>query len=134
MNGRIHVSVPYTRPVESDIFGPAARLCAEVTMTNPNSGVHETRECYFEFEERYGKYLCPERSDAFVAALLFTGLENSYDIEFETPLTERLFYQLQDDYIPMMAKYNANFPLYKINLIGKTTSSKLEKIHKGGGG
>ena len=94
-------------------------------MTNPNTGVNETCPLYFDFEQRYEEYLCPERSDAFVMGLLSSAMETGCDIEFETPMTDRLFYQMNDDYLPMMAKYHANFPLYDIRLLGPAISAKL---------
>lgn len=125
MNGKIRISAPYVQHIESDIFGSAVRLAADVNMTNPNTGVNETRSLYFDFERKYEEYLCPERSDAFVMGLLSSAMENGYDIEFETPMTDRLFYQMNDDYLPMMAKYNANFPVYDVRLSGDTTSAEL---------
>ncbi len=125
MKGTIKISAPYVKHIESDIFGPAVRIAADVNMTNPNTGVNETRPLYFDFERRYEEYLCPERSDAFVMGLLSSAMENDFNIEFETPMTDRLFYQMNDDYLPMMAKYNANYPLYDIRLSGPVTSVEL---------
>ena len=131
MKGTIKISAPYVEQTESDIFGPAVRLAADVEMINPNTGVMEKRPLFFEFERRYEEYLCPERSDAFVMGLLSTAMENDCNIEFKTPMTDRLFYQMNDDYLPMMAKYNANFPLSDIRLSGPVTSAELLT---GGGG
>lgn len=131
VKGTIKISAPHVEQTESDIFGPAVRLAADVNMTNPNTGVNETRPLYFDFARKYEEYLCPERSDAFVMGLLSTAMENDCNIEFETPMTDRLFYQMNDDYLPMMAKYNANFPIYDIRLSGPVTSAELLT---GGGG
>lgn len=131
MKGTIKISAPYVEQTDSEIFGSAVRLAADVEMINPNTGVNEKRPLFFEFARRYEEYLCPERSDAFVMGLLSTAMENDCNIEFETPMTDRLFYQMNDDYLPMMAKYNANFPLSDIRLSGPVTSAEL--LTRGGG-
>ena len=59
---------------------------------------------YFEVDEKYAKYLCHERADAFVLGLMYFALVNGYDIECEAPLSEKLYYQLVDAYIPTVVK------------------------------
>lgn len=65
-----------------------------------------------------GGYLTPERSDAFVMGLLTTAMENGYNIEFTAPMSARLFFKIQNFYIPMIAKYNKKFGMKSIQLIG----------------
>lgn len=125
MKKTIKIGKPYIKKVDSDIFGKAVRLCAEVTMINPNTGKRETKECYFEFEKNYENYICDERSDAFVMGLLSSAMENGMDIEFEAPISEQLYYQLTTYYIPMVAKYNATYPMHFIKLIGQLDNSKI---------
>ena len=118
MKNKIKIGKPYVKEIDSDVLGKAVRLCAQITMENPNTKKNETKECYFEFEKRYKKYLCPERSDAFVMGLLSTAMENNMDIEFDAPISERLYYQLTNYYIPMISLNNKDYPLYNIKLIG----------------
>ncbi len=119
MRKKIKIGKPYiVETSDSEIFGKAVKLCAKITMENPNTKNVETKECFFEFDQKYQKNICAERSDAFVIGLLSTAMENDMDIEFEMPLSERLYYQLTNYYIPMIAKYNSNYPLYNINLMG----------------
>ena len=116
---KIIISKPYIKEEKnSKIFGHSVKLCALITMENPNTNKRETKECYFEFEKRYKKYLCENRSDAFVMGLLSSAMENGMDIEFEAPISERLYYQLTNYYIPMIAKYNRSYPMNNIKLIG----------------
>lgn len=131
MKGLIRISAPYTQRVESDIFGSAVRIAADVEMTNPNTGINETRPLFFEFERRFEQYLCPERSDAFVMGLLSTALENGDNIEFTAPMSETLYYHLSDEYIPAITKYYRNFPLFPIKLIGPKNT---QNYSCGGGG
>lgn len=125
MKNKIIISKPYIKECDSNIFGKAVRLCAKITMINPNSQKKETKECFFEFEKKYREYLVDSRSDAFVMGLLTTAMENNNDIEFEAPISERLFYQLTNYYIPMVSKYNMNYPLNDIKLIGSTDDAVI---------
>lgn len=131
MKGTIKILAPYVEQTESEIFGPAVRMSADVEMINPNTGVMEKRPLFFEFERRFQEYLCPESSDAFVLALLSTALENGDDIQFTAPMSETLFYHLSDEYIPAIAKYYKNFPLFPVKLTGPTSP---QNYLQGGGG
>ena len=115
---KIVISKIFIKKCHSDLFGQAVRLCAMVTMNNANTGKLEEKECFFEFEQRYEKYICTERSDAFVLGLLTCALETGSDIEFSEPISERLHYQLTEYYIPMLGKYNGSFPICFIRLNG----------------
>lgn len=126
MRKKIKISKPYIRECKSKIFGDAVRLCADITMLNPNTNKEETKECYFEFEKGYKKYLCPERSDAFVTGLLSSAMELDMDIEFEMPISERLYYQLINYYIPIVSKSNSYYPLYNINLFGPYNDTQIK--------
>ena len=126
MKAKITVSKPYIKQVNSDVLGKSVRLCAMVTMKNPNTKKIETKECFFEFETSYKKYLCPERSDAFVTGLLSTAMEQGMDIEFSAPISERLYYQLCTYYIPMVAENNRNYPMHKIQLIGPYDNTPIK--------
>ena len=77
----------------------------------------------YTVENEFEKYLTYERSDAFVVALLYYAMINEYDIEWETPCSEQLIYQLKTYYIPICGK-DVEYMNY-INLTGPTTSEKL---------
>ncbi len=126
MRNKIVISKPYIQECESEIFGDAVRLCANITMLDPNTHIEKTKECYFEFDENYKKYLCPERSDAFVMGLLSSAMELDMDIEFEAPISERLYYQLTTYYIPMVAKYNSSYPMNNIRLFGSYDDRQIK--------
>lgn len=57
---------------------------------------------WFGVEEAQGDYLCAERSDAFVVALLPTAMRGGHAIECETPMSERLHYQLMNYLMPTL--------------------------------
>lgn len=80
------------------ITGNVARLEADVFSKQFE------KVFFFEVKSEYGKYLCYERSDAFVLGLLYFALVNGYDIECTVPMSERLYYQLTYVYIPTVVK------------------------------
>ena len=80
--------------------GDRKRLGAEVVV----DGV--SHELWFEVEEKYGKYLCAERSDAFVLAMLQYAFRLGHDVKTETPMTDRLYEQLTDQFLPAFNKIN----------------------------
>ncbi len=122
----IRIGKPYIEETKSDVNeNGGIRLCAEVSMKNPNTGQHEKRVLYFEFEKEYKQYLCEERSDAFVAGLLTTAMETGQNIVFEAPMSERLYYQLTSSYIPVIAKNNQS-KMKMIELLGECSNHAIE--------
>ena len=61
---------------------------------------------WFEVDEKYGQYLCAERSDAFVLGLLHYALQRGHDIVTDVPMTRRLHEQLTDQFLPAFVKAN----------------------------
>ena len=69
--------------------GGKARLAAPIRCCGKDSPV------WFEVEERYGDYLCDERSDAFLIGLLNHAMREHLDIECEAPVGAQLLYQIR---------------------------------------
>lgn len=92
------IGQPYIREEES-----ITRLEAVVT------GSDFEKVAYFEVQKEYGKYLCYERSDAFVVSLFYFALVNGYDMKCTAPLSEKLYYQLTRVLIPAVVKCNPDF-------------------------
>ncbi len=130
MQKTIKISKPYIEEGKSNIFEKSVKLCADITMENPNNNKLETKKCYYEFEEKYKEYLCVTRSDAFVMGLLSSALETGNNIEFIAPISERLYYQLTTYYIPILSKYNATYPVYPIKLIGPHNNKEIQNEKK----
>lgn len=126
---KIKIGKPYIEYTSSNMNEKAVRLCSNIVMENPITGQKEEKVLFFEFEERYASYLCQERSDACVAGLLIAAMENNCDIEYEAPISERLYYQLSTYFIPMVSQYNSR-RLGKINLIGKFTNEPIKNAGK----
>lgn len=96
------------------------RLCSEIDIKG------KKKVLYYEVDQVWADALCEERSDAFVVSLLQYSMANGYDIQWETPVTDRLVYQLRTIFIPVISsKYNKIFS--KIELIGETTANPIQK-------
>lgn len=111
------------KPYVYHIAGDKVRLAAQIADGNGE------KELYFEVEEKYGSYLVEENTDAFVFSLLYYCMHNQQNIVCEAPMTERLYYQLTNYFIPIMS---CNDPmLAKINVKAElicwnTADSKLK--------
>ncbi|WP_425806412.1 hypothetical protein ACHOLT_05795 [Desulfitobacterium sp. Sab5] len=85
-------------------------------------------ELWFEVEKEYEKYLCVERSDAFLVSLLPWAMMRSSDkdickIYCETPISEQLHHQLVNYYIPLLIN---NITYYhNVIIFTQTESEKL---------
>lgn len=76
--------------------GGQVRLCADISLNGKGTTL------WFGVEEAQEEYLCAQRSDAFVMALLPTAMREGQDIECVTPMSERLHYQLESFWIPTL--------------------------------
>lgn len=72
------------------------RLSAQVNLLGKEC------ELYYEFDEEYAPYVCPERSDSFVLMLFTLAMYEKADLICEAPVTEELHYQLTNYQIPIM--------------------------------
>lgn len=81
--------------------GTKARLVAEVRIDN------DMHELWLEVDAKYDQFLCHERSDAFVLAFLTYAMRHGHDISFEAPMTDRLYGQLVDQFLPALYKANS---------------------------
>ena len=94
--------------------GEIYRLCAKIKINDKEDML------YFEVEEKWGKYLVTEYSDPFILAVLERAMKNKWNIKFEQPMSEDLYYGLTTYTIPIYAK---NIKIFnEINLIGDTTN------------
>ena len=83
---------------------------------NDNSGL------WFSVPSDYQQYLCPERSNAFVVAMLWYAMLTGSDIRFEAPVSKQLYDGLTGTLIPALAKGSFR----AIRLEGEVTSERVE--------
>lgn len=73
------------------------------------------KEVWLSVDDKYSQYLCAERGDAFVIGLLPVAMRRGLDIVCETPVSERLLFQLRSTLLPLLAKYGKNVHEVKID-------------------
>ena len=78
----------------------------------------QTHDLWTEVPAAYGDYLCTERADAFVAALLFVAVKTGEDITFETPMTDELKDGVEHDFIDVICQHEPS--LHHVRLFGPT--------------
>lgn len=96
---------------------------------------------WFKVDRCYGEYLCYERSDAYVIAVLNFAMRNNHDIECETPISEDVFYNIEKYLIDALVRYNDSFyrptisapvasePLPCANAVGTGISCGVDSLH-----
>lgn len=88
----------------------------------PQSWVGDGPTLCFSVPSKYGKYFCTERSNAFVLAMFWYAMLTGSDIEFEKPLSKKMYDGITTKLIPALAKdgYAA------IKLLGPTSEEPLQ--------
>lgn len=94
-----------------------ARVCADISLNG------KVTTLWFGVEEAQAEYLCAERSDAFVMALLPAAMRGGYEIVCETPMSARLHYQLTNYLIPSLCNEGKQYKKSKIT--GPLTAQKV---------
>lgn len=112
----IKIGLPFKEKVNN-----AVRLCFELTEDDKKPYI-----AWFEFNEKYEDFLVTERIDGIVANLLFYCMEHEHDIVSACPISERLFFQLTNFFIPSVAKNIKKYKEFKINAPLDNTVYKSE--------
>lgn len=76
---------------------------------------------WFSVDKEYKEFLCYERSDAYVLAILNYAMRNHHNIECNAPISEDLYYNLDRYLIDAIKQYN---PTFHRTLITAPISSK----------
>ena len=69
---------------------------------------------WFYTDAKYAPYLCHERSDAYVIAVLNYAMCNKHDISCKIPITEELYYNIDKYLVDALCKSNPHFYRPKI--------------------
>lgn len=72
------------------------------------------RSVWFEVDREYEKYLCIERSDAYLIGILNWAMREGQNIKCEVPVTEELLYNINNYLIPSLASYGKSLKAIKI--------------------
>lgn len=89
-----------------------AKLTATVLTAN---GQHEL---WYSLPVEYSNWFSTDRCDGFLVGLLLQAMERNEDIVLEGSVSSRLFHNLQNFFIPMMAQAFPN--LHRININPKS--------------
>lgn len=79
----------------TETVGDQERLCARVSIHDRSTVL------WFGVAPEYAQYFT-QRSDPFLLAMLGTAMRRGLDIRCESPVSQRLLYQLQNSYIPSL--------------------------------
>lgn len=88
-------------------------LASQLVIPNENDNF----VLWYAVKRDYGKYLCEDRGDPFVLGVLEYAMHLGYDIISEAPLTEKLLFQLNEYYIPIVSKNMNCFNKIKIKAL-----------------
>ncbi len=98
------------------------RFCVWLTDEDyPPVAWNKDGTLWFDVPAQYSKYLCKERSNAFVVALFWYAVVSGSDIEFEAPISKRLYDGLTAMLLPALNK--SGFPA--IRLTGPKTEEPV---------
>ena len=80
------------------------------SVLNAYVTIGEKREkIWFKVDEIFGQYLCYERGDAYLIAVLNYAMRNGHDIVSDAPITEDLLYNIEMYLIDGLIEYNPSF-------------------------
>jgi hypothetical protein len=114
MNKYIKIGKPYIQIIESK-----ALLCSLIETPQMS------KVLFYEVSQKFADYFLVDRCDCFLLGLLHTAMFENYDIECEAPITEELFFQLTNFYIPTLSSNMSD--MNSIHIYGKTIPSPIEK-------
>ena len=79
---------------------------------------------WFSTTKDFGRYLCHERGDAFLVAMLLYAMKRGEDIRILAPISERLYYTLTKHFVKVIADM---FPGYhRVQIIAEIATGQLE--------
>lgn len=70
----------------------------------PASWNDDNSSLWFAVPSKYGKYLCKERSNAFILAFLWYAMVTESDIEFQVPMSKKMYEGITNKLIPSISK------------------------------
>lgn len=88
----IRIGKPYITETDT-----GTRLNADITV----DGCGATKTLWLEVGKEYAKYLCADRSDAFMLGFINYAMRTGHDIVCEGPVTDRLYGHIVETFLPM---------------------------------
>ena len=81
---------------------------------------------WFSTKKEFGDYLCHERGDAFLVAMLLYAMKRGEDIHSLAPISERLYYTLTKHFVKVIADMFPGY--YRIRITADIDSEPLENV------
>ena len=81
---------------------------------------------WFAVPLEYKEYLCAERGDAFVVAMLWYAMITGSDIESEAPMSEKMVFHITRYLIPALCTEKNGYR--RIKILGPTTDQPYKNI------
>ncbi|MCL1797164.1 MAG: hypothetical protein FWG24_02410 [Eggerthellaceae bacterium] len=97
-----------------------SRLYSEIEIDD------EQKILWFEVDSEYEKYLCSERSDAFLVSALPYAMRKGHDITCSAPITDELLYNISQHLIPALSKYGKK--VYHTLIVGTPSAEPIENF------
>lgn len=105
---KTHTHIELSTPIITRFSDNKARLCCDVLENG------QTKTLYYQVDEENKGYLCDERSDAFVIALIPYAMETGKDIICEAPVTETLLHNINEILVPTLAAHDKDLTEIKV--------------------
>jgi len=96
-----------------------SRLIADLDIGGQQQSI------WYEVPAEYEKYLCCERSDAFLVGVVAYAMYRKHDIKCVAPVTEELLYNLNQHLIPSICKSNPARRPYRPQIFAKAASKEI---------
>lgn len=101
----IRINKPY---VEEK--GAYARLCSKIEVDD------QVWNIWYEVESHNKQYLCYEKADAFLIGILPFAMAFGHNIDIiDCPISERIYWNLKNTFIPALSKFTDYYKLIEIN-------------------
>ena len=87
-----------------------------ILVTEIDFGNNDKREVLISVDSKYGKFLSPERADYILIGLFVRAMKrNEREIICEAPVTEELFYNINEILIPTLLRSDSRYHPIKIH-------------------
>ncbi|OQB14345.1 MAG: hypothetical protein BWY15_01202 [Firmicutes bacterium ADurb.Bin193] len=110
------------------------------TLTNDIIIDGRCEKLWFKVSSEYAKYLTTERADAYLVLLFYYAMKHGHDMEFEVPVSERIYYQMKYYLIDALNQEDPSFkniqiqcttecePVVSENAVGTGMSGGIDSL------
>ncbi len=92
------------------------------------------RPLFFRVADQYASFLCPERSDAFLVALLFHAMDHGHDVQINGTLDAQLFYQIESTLLDFLISIYPERGLHRCRITATLDGGPLPNENASGTG